>query len=173
MRTSQESFGLSSFQSIPELTKDLLSKNFILRKKAREELVEIGEPSLDFLIELAKNKDEKVRWEAIITIVQIGSNETLDVLLDSLEDDEFSIRWLAAEGLINLGKLVVVPLLQTLLNKPDSAILRRGAHHILQELRKSGIFKDNYQIVDKLGNEFDHSSISLIVQKTIDSIRLT
>ena len=60
MRTSQESIGLRSFQSIPELTRDLLSKNFILRKKAREELVEIGEPSLDFLIELANSKDESV-----------------------------------------------------------------------------------------------------------------
>ena len=75
MRTSQESIGLRSFQSIPELTRDLLSKNFILRKKAREELVEIGEPSLDFLIELANSKDESVRWESIITIVQIGSND--------------------------------------------------------------------------------------------------
>jgi len=173
MRTSQESFGLNSFHSIPELTKDLLSKNFILRKKAREELVEIGEPSLDFLIELASNKDEKVRWEAIITIVQIGSNETLNVLLNALKDDEFSIRWLAAEGLINLGKYVVVPVLQELQNNPDSVFLRRGAHHVLHELTKSGIFRDNYQLVDQLGNEFDHSSISLKVQKTINLIRLT
>ena len=173
MRSSQESFGLNSFHSIPELTKDLLSKNFILRKKAREELVEIGEPSLDFLMELGTSKDEKVRWEAIITIVQIGSNNTLDVLLNALKDDEFSIRWLAAEGLINLGKFVVVPLLQELLNKPDSVFLRRGAHHVLHELRKSGIFNDHYGLVDQLGNEFDHSGITLKVQKTIDSIRLT
>jgi HEAT repeat protein len=173
MRSSQESFGLNSFHSIPELTKDLLSKNFILRKKAREELVEIGEPSLDFLLELSNSKDEKVRWEAIITIVQIGSNNTLEVLLNALKDDEFSIRWLAAEGLINLGKYAVIPLLQAMQKNPDSVFIRRGAHHVLQELRKSGIFNDNYQLVDQLGNEFDHSSLSLKVQKTIDSIRLT
>jgi len=172
MRTSQESIGLKSFQSIPELTKDLLSKNFILRKKAREELVEIGEPSLDFLIELATSKDESVRWESIITIVQIGSNETLDVLLNALEDDEFSIRWLAAEGLINLGKYVIIPLLQEMLKNPDSSFLRRGAHHVLFELKKSGIFNDNYGLVDQLANEFDHSGISVKVQKTIDSIQL-
>ena len=137
MRSSHESIGLRSFHSIPEITKDLLSRNFLLRKKAREELVDIGEPSLDFLIELATSKDEKVRWEAIITIVQIGSLETLDVLLNALRDEEFSIRWLAAEGLINLGKFVIIPLLQELQSNPDSGFIRHGAHHVLHELKKT------------------------------------
>ena len=94
-------------------------------------------------------------------------------MLNALEDEEFSIRWLAAEGLINLGKFVVVPLLQEMLKNPDSPFLRRGAHHVLHELKKSGIFKDNYGLVDQLADEFDHSGISVKVQKTIDSIRLT
>jgi len=171
MRTAQESLGLSSFQSIPQLTKDLTSKNFILRKKARQELVEIGKPSLDFIIELAYNDDENVRWEALVTIVQIGSIETLDVLLDALEDEEFSIRWLAAEGLSNLGKYAVVPILQKLLNNPGSVFIRRGSHHVLHELRKTGIFKDDYELIDQLSDEFDHSDISLKVKHTLDSVK--
>jgi len=171
MRSGHESIGVRTFHSIPEITKDLLSRNFLLRKKAREELVEIGEPSLDFLIELATSKDEKVRWEAIITIVQIGSLETLDVLLIALRDEEFSIRWLAAEGLINLGKFVIVPLLQELQSNPDSGFIRRGAHHVLHELKKNGVFKDDYGLVEQLGNEFDHSGIPVKVQMTLDSIR--
>jgi HEAT repeat protein len=173
MHSTYETLGVRNFQSIPQLAKDLFSKNYLLRKKAREELVEIGEPSLDVLIELANSKDETVRWEAMITIVQIGSQATLDVLLSALEDSEFSIRWLAAEGLINLGKYSIVPLLQELLTKPHSTYLRRGAHHVLTELRKTGLFKDHYALVETLANEFDHSNIALKVQKTIDSIRLT
>ena len=173
MRTSYENFGMINFQSIPELAKDLFSKNYLLRKKAREELVEIGKPSLDVLKELAHNEDETVRWEAMITIVQIGSEDTLNILLNALTDEEFSIRWLAAEGLVNLGKYAIVPVLQELQDKPDSAFLRRGVHHVLYELRKSGVFKDNYALVETLANEFDHTNIALKLQKTINSIRLT
>ena len=173
MHSTYETLGLRNFQSIPQLAKDLFSKNYLLRKKAREELVEIGDPSLDVLIELTNSKDETLRWEAMITIVQIGSQATLAILLNALEDNEFSIRWLAAEGLINLGKYAIVPLLQELLDKPQSTFLRRGAHHVLNEFRKSGLFQDHYALVETLANEFDHSNIALKVQKTIDSIRLT
>ena len=172
MRPTYETQLLSSFQSIPAIVRDLSSNNYLLRKKAREQLVEIGEPSLNSLIELTDNKDETIRWEAILTIVQIGSLETLDILMKALEDDEFSIRWLAAEGLVNLGIFALVPLLQKLRNKPDSTFIRRGAHHVLRELRKKGLFKDNYELLESLTNEFDHSNISLKAQKAISSIGL-
>jgi HEAT repeat protein len=174
MRTSQqEVYNIGDFQSIPNIAKDLLSKNYLLRKKAREELVEIGKPSLDVLVELANSKDETVRWEAVITITQIGSEETLDILMKALEDEEFSIRWLAADGLANLGKYAIRPILQKLMDNPDSAYIRRGAHHALRELKKKGVFKDNYALVETLANEFDHSNILLKTLKTINSTRIT
>lgn len=173
MYTTYQTFDFRNMQSITDLAKDLFSKNYLLRKKARQELIEIGEPSLDVLIELANSKDETVRWEAMVIIVQIGSKAVLDVLLNALEDTEFSIRWLAAEGLINLGKYAIIPLLQELLAKPKSTFVRRGAHHVLKELRNKDIFKDNYALVESLSNEFDHSSIALQVLKTINAIRLT
>jgi len=173
MQTYHESFNVTNFQSIPELAKNLFSKNYLLRKKAREELVEIGEPSLKVLKELAGSKDETVRWEAIITIVQIGSSDTLGVLLNALEDEEFSIRWLAAEGLVNLGKHSILPLLQQLRSNPESTFLRRGVHHVLRELKKKGVFSDNYEIVEILADEFNHSNISTKVQQTINALSLS
>ena len=172
MRTGHENYPTINFQSIVDLAKDLSSKNYLLRKKAREELVEIGKPSLNTLKTLATSKDENVRWEAVITIVQIGSMETLDILIKALEDDEFSIRWIAAEGLANLGIYAIVPLLRELRNNPDSTFLRRGVNHVLRELRKKGVFKDNYALLETLANEFDHSNIQLKVEKTINSIEL-
>ena len=172
MRTGNENYPTINFQSIVDLAKDLSSKNYLLRKKAREELVEIGKPSLNTLITLATSKDENVRWEAVITIVQIGSMETLGILIKALEDDEFSIRWIAAEGLANLGIYAIVPLLRELRNNPDSTFLRRGVNHVLRELRKKGVFKDNYALLETLANEFDHSNIQLKVEKTINSIEL-
>lgn len=171
MHSTFENSGIKNIPSIHELVKDLSSKNFLLRKKAREELVEIGIPSLDVLVELANSKDLNIRWEAMIAIVQIGSKDSIDILLEALEDDEFSIRWLAAEGLINLGKHAIAPLLWDIIDNPESTFLRRGAHHILKELLKQGLFVDNYKLLETLSNEFDHSKIFLILQKTIDSIQ--
>ncbi|MEJ2103572.1 MAG: HEAT repeat domain-containing protein [Ignavibacteriaceae bacterium] len=169
MRTTYESIGTVNFQAIPDLAKDLFSKNYLLRKKAREELVEIGDPSLEILKDLANNGDQNARWEAIITIVQIGSNETLGVLLKALDDEEFSIRWLAAEGLANLGKISLMPLLRKLRNNPDSGILRRGSFHVLRELMKKGIFKDEFNLINLLADDYQHKNISYEVDQTINS----
>lgn len=173
MRASQEVISIRNFQSISNIARDLLSKNYLLRKKAREELVEIGKPSLDVLTELANSKDETVRWEAMITIIQIGSEETMGILMKALEDEVFSIRWLAADGLANLGKNAIRPILQKLMDNPDSAFIRRGAQHVLRELKKKGVFEDNYGLVESLTNEFDHADILLQTLKTINSIRIT
>lgn len=170
MQTTYGAFGMRNFQYIPDIAKDLFSKNYLLRKKAREELVEIGEPSLDVLIEMANSNAETVRWEAMVTIVQIGSEASIDVLLNALEDDEFSIRWLAAEGLINLGKYSIEPLLKALLADSQSTFLRRGAHHVLYELNKKGLFKDEYNLIDSLADEFDYTNIDVSVKKTLDSL---
>ena len=172
MRTGYESYRMINFQSIPDLANDLISKNYLLRKKAREELVEIGDHSLNALAKLINHEDETVRWEAVLTIVQIGTRETLDILLKCMEDDEFSIRWLAAQGVVNQGKYAIMPLLRELKNKPDSIFLRHGAHHVLRELRKKGFFKDNYSLIEALDDELDHPTILWKVQKTINSIRL-
>ena len=169
MRTTYESIGTVNFQAINDLAKDLFSKNYLLRKKAREELVEIGDPSLEILKDLANNGDQNARWEAIITIVQIGSNETLGVLLKALDDEEFSIRWLAAEGLANLGKISLMPLLRKLRNNPDSGILRRGSFHVLKELMKKGIFKDEFNLINLLADDYQHKNISYEVDQTINS----
>lgn len=173
MRTTHEPVNMVNLQSIPDLAKDLFSKNYLLRKKAREELVEIGEPSIEILKNLATSKDETARWEALVTIVQIGSNDTLNILLKALEDEEFSIRWLAAEGLVNLGKISILPLLHTLRDNPDSAYARRGTHHVLRELKKKGVFIDHFALIETLANEYERVNISVKVQQTINALSLT
>ena len=170
MQTTYGALGIRNFQYIPDIAKDLFSKNYLLRKKAREELVEIGEPCLDVLTEMAKSEAETVRWEAMVTIIQIGSEAAIDVLLNALEDEEFSIRWLAAEGLINLGKYSIEPLLKAFLANSQSAFLRRGTHHVLFELNKKGLFKDEFNLIDSLADEFYYTSIDLKIKKTLDSM---
>jgi hypothetical protein len=75
---------------------------------------------------------------------------------------------LAAEGLINLGKYTLEPLLKALLANSQSTFIRRGAHHVLYELNKKGLFKDEYNLIDSLADEFDYTNIDLKIKKTLD-----
>ena len=60
-----------------------------------------------------------------------------------------------------------------LMDNPDSAFIRRGAKHVLRELKKKGVFKDNYGLVETLAKEFDYPNILLQTLKTINSIKIT
>ena len=61
---------------------------------------------------------------------------SIQVLLEALSDKEFDVRWLAAEGLIRIGRKVVVPLLETLVEHSDSFWLRDGIHHVLHDMNR-------------------------------------
>ena len=170
MRNNLQTYSVQNFNALSNIINDLFSKNYLLRRKAREDLLELGEPGINHLTELAKNEDESKRWEAIKLIQQIGNDETINVLLTALEDDEFSIRWLASEGVINMGKHGIIPLLETIIQKPSSTYLKRSAHHILKELRRTGIFKDNYGLVEAIANEYEDSIILLKIKQTLRTL---
>ncbi len=55
-------------------------------------------------------------------------------LVEALEDHVYGVRWLAAQGLINLDKAAVPPLLRALIHHPESGWLREGAHHVLRAI---------------------------------------
>ena len=55
-------------KEIKKLIDDLTGNNGIARQKARHQLVKIGEPAIDYLIELQYSSNHKARWEAIKAI---------------------------------------------------------------------------------------------------------
>ena len=121
-------------QDIDSLIKTLKSKDGIARQRARNTLVEIGEPALDALIEAFKIKEEPMHWEVAKALSRIGTSRAAQVLVDALEDHDFSVRWIAAEGLIHIGYTGLIPLLEALRKKIDSVWLREGGHHIIHDL---------------------------------------
>ena len=135
-------------KSIEELINDLANPNGIIRQKARYELVKIGSPALDYLLELQSSVKHLVRWEAVKAISEIGSSETIPILTNALEDEEFDVRWLAAEGLIDIGNTSVYPLLKTFISNKESIHLKEGIHHVLKGLETRGLFDDKYGIID-------------------------
>ena len=131
------------------LIKSICSKNGQERQKARAALVEKGNRSIDFLMELLNSPKHIYRWEAIKTIEEINDPESIPIFLDALEDEKSDIRWIAAEGLINLGILSVEPLLKRLVEKSEAVFVLEGAHHVFIDLKKNKMLPDDFPI-DKL-----------------------
>ena len=84
--------------TLRNLMTTLTSKDGLARKRAREELVEIGQPAVPYLLEALKDKRRDVRWEAAKALSEIGDPRAALALVSALEDNDPGIRWLAARS---------------------------------------------------------------------------
>lgn len=129
----------------------LTHENGIVRKNAREQLVAIGEPAIDYLIEFVNHPSKTARWEAVKALGEINNAETAPFLVYALEDTNPDVRWLAAEGLAKMGEKGLKEVIENLIVEPDSVFLRKGAHHVLSRMAEeydSVEFKELIQILD-------------------------
>jgi HEAT repeat protein len=130
--------GSANLAAIESMIAALAHENGFERQDARESLVEIGEPAVAPLIKALADPSEDLRWQAARTLSKIGSPAAGPALVKALEDEDFGVRWLAAQGLIGLKREGLVPLLEALESRPDSAWLREGAQHVLRTLVEEG-----------------------------------
>lgn len=137
-------------EKIKELIKSFYSEDGIQRAKARYEIVKIGKPAIEYLIGLQYSPKVWVRWEAIKTLSQIADSESIPILINALENQDLDVRWLAAEGLIEIGKDSLKPVLASLISSGNSKYLLEGAHHVLKGLQFKKIFSDDEGIIKKL-----------------------
>jgi HEAT repeat protein len=126
--------------TIGKLIAALADGDWVTRQRARESLVEIGKPAVAPLTEALAESNERVRWEAANALSEISDPTAAPALVKALEDNSFGVRWLAAEGLISLGREGLSPLLEALVEHPESAWLRQGAHHVLRILAEEGLY---------------------------------
>ncbi len=124
---------------ISKLIAALSDDDRVTRQRARETLVEIGRPAVPPLTEALMKSRERVRWEAANALSEISDPMAAPALVRALEDNSFGVRWLAAEGLISLGRGGLSPLLEALVEHPESAWLRQGAHHVIRILAEEGL----------------------------------
>ena len=119
---------------IDGLIANLNSSDGLVRHKARNALVRIGEPAIEPLIKAWDSRDDYSHWQVAKALSLIGNAKSVQVLIETLKDDDFGIRWIAAEGLITVGRAGLESLLQALVNQADSVRLREGAHHVIHDL---------------------------------------
>jgi len=135
---------------IEELINDLSNPEQIKRQKARYELVKMGHAALEHLEKLQTSDKHLIRWEAIKAISEIGSRESIPILIKALEDEEFDVRWLAAEGLIEIGQSSVYPLLKAFITNENSIHMKECVHHVLKGLEFRELYLDKYEIIKAL-----------------------
>jgi HEAT repeat protein len=156
---------------IRALIADLRSKDGMLRQRSRQSLVIIGKPAVISLVKLLKDRNDQVRWEAAKALGEIGDRRAAPALILALEDEEFDVRWLAAEGLIALGGDGLSPLLEALVECPQSVWLRDGAHHVLHDLAKTGLRKQVASLLKALGGVEPETEVPPAARKLLNTLR--
>lgn len=129
----------TSTATIDRLISKLSSPDGLKRQDAREQLVEIGGPAVEALMEVLQSTNDNARWEATKALGEIRDPRAAPGLVDALEDRESAVRWLAAKGLIALGRRALIPLLEALGGESDSIWMREGARHVIHSLVREGV----------------------------------
>ena len=125
---------MANSTEIEQLLRELTSKDATICQKAREKLVEIGNPAVPGLKKLLLSGKDWERWEAAKTLSEMGDPEAVPALVESLRDKQFEVRWLAAKGLIKTGWKSAVPVIESLIEHPGSVWMRDGSHHVLHDI---------------------------------------
>ena len=109
-------------------------------ENARTQLLAIGTPAIPSLLEAVRSKKGEPRLEIASILRQLHDPAAAAALVELLSDAEFDVRWEAVEGLSELGYDSLPPLLAALIQNPDSARLRNGAHHVLHHVAGEGYY---------------------------------
>ena len=127
----------TDLESLLEL---LANKDAVIRQKARQSLVVMGKSAVPSLAGALKNSMvDHVRWEAAKALGAIGDSRAIPSLVKALGDSDQDVVWLAAEALSRFKKTAWPQLLHALIiSEPDSVLLRKGAHHVLQSQKEEG-----------------------------------
>ncbi len=158
-------------ETIGALIRNLGNDDGMERVKARKSLVTIGKKAVAPVTEAMRNSNKYwERWEAVKTLAQIGDPASAQTLVNALESEEFAVRWIAAEGLIHIGKEAMKPLLNALIERPDSLWLREGAHHVLHDLRDRNLRQSTKPLVAAL-EENPSLDVSFKAREVLDEIK--
>ena len=121
------------------LLDQLGSEEGIERHNARIALVTAGYAAVPGLVGRLEHGNRHARWEAAKALTIVRDERAVRALVHSLTDEIPGVRWLAAEALASIGRGVLEPLLQGMLEHSHSPWFREGAHHVLTTVGKGDL----------------------------------
>ena len=156
--------------AIDALASALTANDPMLRQNVRWALVNVGEDALEALVRTLEHESANARWEAAKALGEIGSAEGASALVAALDDKVFDVRWVAGDSLIALGRPALAPLLEALIDKPTSARLREGAHHVLRVLGETGLGDLVAPVLSALGRSKGAPDIVSAATEALDAL---
>ena len=149
----------------------LASKDGMARQRARHALVALGKPAVGPLVAALSDPRKRVRWEAAKALTVDTDVSAIPALIVSLEDYDHGICWLAAEGLIALKAVALIPLLESLKKRPRSAELREAVHHILKAQRDPDLRYVLAPVLKALGHFAPEKAAPVAAQRALKELR--
>jgi HEAT repeat protein len=156
--------------SVDSLIKALSNDDGLVRQCAREALVAMDDRALAPLLLAMTSRDHRVRWEATKALGELANPIAAPVLVSALEEEDFDIRWLAADGLIAMRREALLPLLEALLERSDSILLREGAHRVVHALAGRGLGAEVRPLLDAFEDVDPSSQVPLAAEKVLAEI---
>ncbi len=104
-----------------------------VRENARNLLISLGSPAIDYLFEMLSHPDVIARWETLKILIEINDPDIIPLLINALDDSNSAIRWLAAEGLAAMGEDAFLAMMNALSSYPDTVSIRKGLKHVMMK----------------------------------------
>lgn len=110
-------------------------RNDEFKDDAVDALVALGEPSVEKLVGVLRDKDENIRKCAVLALGRIKSSEAIDPLIKMLGDTDWFTRLTAAAALESIGDERGREAIKPLLKDPDMVVKMR-VERILAKWKK-------------------------------------
>jgi HEAT repeat protein len=130
---NEPSESATSIGHIAALLIDLGSNSEVARKRAHQELVFLQEAAVEPLIGALCTSTEYGRGQAAKALGEIGDSSAAPALAEALADEKFDVRSLATRAMVLLGGAGLTALLQALVDRPHSTLLRESAQNVLHD----------------------------------------
>ncbi|MGD1020946.1 MAG: HEAT repeat domain-containing protein [Verrucomicrobiia bacterium] len=168
---TEPSESVTSTGRIAALLVDLGSDSAATRNRAHQELVSLRKAAVNPLIGALRTSTEYGRGQAAKALGEIGDVSAAPALAKALADDKFDVRWLAARAVVALGRTGLSALMQALIERPDSTLLRESAHHVLHDEAHEKWNNQLVPVIQALEGSDPEAEAPVAAMKALQAIR--
>ena len=150
--------------TIEQLINSLNNENIDMRKNAASTLIKIGEPAVDMLINALEDENWRVRWHSAEILGEIQDNRAVKPLINALNDENNGVRSNSIIALFEIGEPAVEILINAL--KDGEWRVRWQAAEILGEIKDDRAVKP---LTEALNDE--NNDVRMAATKALERIR--
>jgi HEAT repeat protein len=150
-------------QTAESLVEMLRGDSVTRRHEARDKLIALGRKAVPVLVKALGDENSELRWEAAMTLKRLPYPEVAPALVGALEDENGDVRWVAAEAIMTQPPEGLRVVLKALIEQPEAAWLREGAHFALSNLTDRSLREQMAPLAKVLG-EFEGTQEEVMFQ---------